>query len=223
MGPKAYILVNVNIFTKKEIYNNPVQDKIIKDEGDPEISLKLNRENFYLDFDQYFCHHDYKQKKYGKAFDMYFNYFFEPLDFYLYYNKDSSFCLIQTRTKVAIDFLKELNKTGDFDLQTVKIDYSKMYPIINEISGAWIADLKGDYLKTAGLFGHHVDKSEEFKQAAKEGEVSSLRLRFINENSKEEHAVGISRKGAIVLYDNFNQIEDEINLVIEIYNKLINI
>ncbi|MBO8169305.1 MAG: hypothetical protein H0Z35_09005 [Thermoanaerobacteraceae bacterium] len=221
--PKSYLICAVEKFYDDEFYQMPIQEALFEHEGEAVINYKLTRKDFYQGYDQYTCHHDYKHKKYGKVFNQFFTYYFEPVDFYMYYNRNKSILLIQTKTDIARDYIRILNSSKAFDCQPVPIDFAKMYPLITEVSGAWIADLKRTYLKTAGLFGPNVNKSEEFKIAAEEGEVSSLQLQYVSKLTKEEHTIAISKKSSIVLYDTFDMIEDELDLVLDVYETLINI
>lgn len=217
--PKAYLICDVEKFDS-DSYLIAIQEKLFEDEGQAEIKISLSDKNYYQEFDRYNCHHDYKHRMFGKVFGKTFHYYFEPKDFYMYYQRHNKLALIQTKTEIALDYIKRLTQSNHFDIKPVNINFVKMYPLITEITGGWIADLNQTYLKTAGYFGPNVNKSEEFKQAAQIGEVSSLQIKFLS-NFGEELYIGISKKGSIILYDTFERIEDEINVVMDVYNKLI--
>ena len=51
--------------------------------------------------------------------------------------------------------------------------------------------------------------------------MSSLRLVYVHPESGGELDVGISKKGSVTLYNTFDRVEDEIDVVLDIYNKLI--
>lgn len=218
---KAYLICDVKKFLK-DSHLIPIQLEAIEYEGNPEIKVSLRDQTFYKTFDRYDCHHDYKHKKHGRVFNRTFTYYFEPTDFYMYYKKDRNISLIQTKTDIGLDFIKTLTASDYYDIKAVNVNFVTMYPLITEITGGWIADLNQTYLKTAGYFGPNVNKSEEFKQAAEIGEVSSLLMKYVSPNSGEELTIGISKKGSVVLYDTFERIEDEIDVVLDIYEKLIN-
>lgn len=217
---KSYLICDVIHFHKTS-HQIPIQQEIFKTEGNPETSLNIIDHNYHKTFDRYSCHHDYKHNKFGKVYNQTFSYYFEPVNFYMYYDKDQRLALIGTKTDVAIDFIKKLSENGYHELHPVEINLALMYPLIMEIRGVWISNLNQTYLKTAGFFGPNVNKSEEFKQASEIGDVSSLRLVYVHPESGEELDVGISKKGSVTLYNTFDRVEDEIDVVLDIYNKLI--
>lgn len=219
---KAYLLCLSDKFNESD-FEISFQYDLLEDlvEGEPETYIKSYRKEFHLGFNQYKCHHDYKHNKSGRVFQQDFTYYFEPLDFYTYYCTDTNLTMIQTKTDVAIDFIQKLNETKEYDINPIEIDFEKMIPHITEIGGAWFANLKKAHLKSAGLFGPHVNKSEEYKEAAKEGNISSIQINFISGTNSKEYTVLISSRGTIVLYDTHETIEAEMELVKDIYNKLI--
>ncbi|MFD2628819.1 hypothetical protein [Oceanobacillus kapialis] len=218
--PKAFLLCETNKF-KKEDFLVPIQQSLFEEEGESVVSLNLNQDDFHLNFDQYLCHHDYVHNTRGRVFNKDFNYYLEPLSFYAYLKADEELLFTQTKTDAALDFISKLNNTKEFLLSPVSIDFKKMIPLITEVAGAWIADLKRTHLKTAGYFGPNVHRSEEYKEAAAEGNVSSIQMYYTSIKSGNEHYVAISKKGSIILYDTFPTIEEEIDMVYEIYSKFI--
>lgn len=217
---KTYLICQTQRFNKED-FLVPIQQKLIEDEGSSEISLRLNRSNFHLGFEQYICHHDFIHNKSGRVFNKIFTHYFEPLSFYTYYRDDLQLVFLQTKTDPALDFVQKINSTKHYQIDPIVIDFKKVLPLITEVAGAWIADLKRAHLKTAGFFGPNVHKSEEYKIAASEGNVSSIRMKYISDKDQNEYSVAISKKGSIVIYDTMSTVEDELDLVFEVFNKLI--
>src|SRR5690625_1011944 len=217
---KAFLVCQSKKFLQKE-YLIPIQKDLLDLEGKAEISIKPNHDNFHSSFGQYICHHDYLLNKKGKVFDKPFNYYFEPQDFYTYYNQDTGLTLIQTKTDAALDFINKMNRTDYFEIEPVDINFQKMIPLITEVAGAWIADLKRAHLKTADFFGSHVNKSEEYIEAASEGNISNIQMKYARSTDEKEYYIAISKKGSIILYDTLPTVEDELDIVMEVYNKFI--
>lgn len=222
LAAKAFFICNVNKFSEAS-YFRPIQQTVtgLENEGEPEIKVELRNNNFLLGFDQYDCHHDFKVKVFGKTYYKTFNYYFLPKDFYLYYSSNANLSIISLNTAIAKDFIKHLNESKEFDLNPVEVDFDYIAPLVSEMSGVWVSDLKRMHVKTAAYFGSYVNKSEEFIEAAKEGVVSSVQMKFIHPNTNEEHTIGISKQGTVTLYDSFERIEDELELVFIIFNELI--
>ncbi|MDY7044390.1 hypothetical protein RVS70_09250 [Virgibacillus sp. M23] len=225
MGAKSFLMCDVTRFNKRD-YMIPIQKDLFEQnedfEGESEITIKLINRDYHMEFDQYRCHHDFVHNKSGRVFNKSFTHYFEPIDFYTYYNENINLAFIQAKTEISLDFIHKLNLTKNYEMGPVNIDFRKMIPHITEVAGAWIADLKRAHLKTAGFFGPNVHKSEEYIEAASEGDVSSIQMKYISQKTKEEHFVTISKKGSIVLYETFPTIEEEIDIVYEIYDKFIN-
>lgn len=218
---KSFLVCKANRFNK-ENFIIPIQQKLFEDEGTSEVKIEMHKPNFYLGFDQFMCTYDYMHKKSGRVFNRNFNYYFEPLRFYAYFLEELNLVLVQTKGDAAIDFINKLNSTKSYDIQPVDMHFNKMIPLITEVAGAWIANLNRAHLKTAGLFGPNVHKSEEYIEAASEGNVSAIQMKYILDKSKVEYYVMISKKGSIVLYDTFDTIESEIELVYDVFSKIIN-
>lgn len=219
---KSFLICKTETFNEED-YLIPIQLKLdeLEDEGTAEASLKINQQDFHLGFNQYYCHYDYIHNKSGMVFNRLFTRYFEPLNFYTYHNRELKLAFIQTRTEAAIDFKKELNRTKLYNLSTVFMNFEKMIPLITEVAGAWIADLNRAHLKTAGYFGPDVHKSDEYIEAASEGNISSIMMKYIGDKTGIEHTINISKKGSLTIYDTLETIEEEIELVQEIYLKLI--
>lgn len=219
---KAYLVCDVEKFLQ-DSYLVPIQQQIeeLRTEGTPEIRIKLKDSIYCEGFARYNCHHEYIRKQHGIVYGQEFNYYFEPKDFYLYYSKDKELSLLQAKTEITLDFINHLNYSGYYSFNPIKINFVNMYPLITEITGGWVANLKKTFLKTAAYYGPNVNKSDEFIQAAKIGEVSHLQIKYVSPFSGEELTVGISSKGSVILYDSFERIEDEINIVLSIYETLI--
>jgi hypothetical protein len=219
MATKAYLLCDVKKFLENE-FSVPIQESLVEYEGEPEINIQLARKNFYNGFDQYRCHHDFKIKMYGKAFYKHFNYFFRPIDFYLYYNSNVKIALLSVGSKYGLDFIEKLNDYKHHEMTPIEVDFDYIRPKITEMSGVWVKINQAN-LKSAGFFGYHVNKSKEVEEAIKDGVLSSVLIKYIIPSTKEEHSILISKKGTIVLFDTYNQIEDELDIVMSVYNDII--
>lgn len=139
----------------------------------------------------------------------------------MFYNKSINLALISLKTAIALDFINKLNSYKLYNFTPVEIDFEYILPRINEMSGVWVSDLRRVNVKTIGFFGHHVNKSKEFEEISKEGNVSAVIIAYTNFKTREEHKIGISKKGTVTLYDTFNQLEDELEIIMALYNDII--
>lgn len=215
---KSFLICTVKSFYE-DSFMVPIQQSLIEHEGEPEIKI-TSTDNMIGNMACYECNYDKKVKVFGKVYNKNFNYYFVQKKFKLYYDKLNKLCLVAIKAELAHEYIDFLNKFGSYSLHPIEMDYTYMEPLIDEITAAWISGLKTTHVKTKGLYGNKVNKSEEFKEAILDGELSAMNIKFIA-HSGEEHLIGINKSGSIVLYDSFKTIESEIELVIALYNKLI--
>ncbi|MGE7947944.1 hypothetical protein [Lysinibacillus sp. NPDC093688] len=188
-----------------------------------EIQLKITPTsdvvlNHYKVFE---CNFDVKRNTLGKVYGLTFHSYLEPTEFKLYYSQTDQLCIIQTKSDIALSFIRELNRTQVFDLDPVEIKYENIMSKVDEISGAWIAGLKGRHLNAAGLFGVNVHKSPEYIEASSKGELSLIIIKYVNSSDQKEYSVGISHKGSIILYSKLETLRHELDFVYRIHEDLL--
>lgn len=197
------------------------QEKLPPETGEIQFEITPTGNTFLKDYKEYICKFDMKKNKTGKVYGIIFHSYLEPSEFKLYYNESESLCLIQTKTDVALSFIKELNRTKLFDLAPLKINFNHIRSRVDDISGAWIAGLKGKHLNSAGLFGYNVDKSPEYQDATSKGNISLIIIKYENPIDHLEHSIGISQKGSVILYSTLDKFHDEMEFVYKIYLDLL--
>lgn len=217
----VFLIGKANNFECQNFFK-PMQESLLNNiEGESSTSMKIKQKLFYKGLDQYDCHHDFKHNKKGRVFQRDFSYYFEPFDFLTYHNSNDGLTLVQIKTEIALDYVHQLNLSGYFNIEPVMMRFDKMIPYIHEIKGAWISELKGAHLKTAGYFGTNVNLSEEYKETAEEGKISSMVIQFISNKNGTEYTITLSNKGSIYISNKLDSIEDGLDLVLEVFNKLI--
>lgn len=200
---------------------------------DPEIIL-TDRAHFDLpssiSIDKYQMYIDVVVNKKGKVFHQKFHRYLEPNEFYSYHIKELDILVFGGSQKdVVKQFIYEMNTdpNSGLELENIEVDFKNLQPLIPVISGVWFGDMNKQYLRTAGYFGKHVDKSEEFKRALDDNaKISQLIFDYLFQN--ERYTVGITKDCSIILYsrikDRITKIPDiksEILLAAQIYNNFI--
>nr|WP_315058876.1 hypothetical protein [uncultured Lysinibacillus sp.] len=188
-----------------------------------EIELKITpTSDFVLNhYKVYECNFDVKRNKIGIVYGLTFHSYLEPTNFKIYYSQKDQLCIIQSKSDIALSFIKELNKTPMFDLTPLEIKFEHIMSKVDEISGAWIAGLKGRHLNATGLFGVNVHKSPEYQDASSKGELSLIIIKYDNPVDQKEYSVGISHKGSIILYNKLETLQHELEFIYRIYNDLL--
>lgn len=218
---KTYLICNLISFPNTASYLLSQQQTLLDDEGPAEIKFNLEQTNFFKSFNKYNAHHDFKVMKKGRIKNHNFDFFYEPLDFNFYIDTTRSIMLVRIKTDVALDFVSKFNDEKPFFIQPITINFQKIIAQINDISGAWFADLNKHHLKSAGYFGDGVDKSQEYQDAAKIGNISAINFKYPAKFNNEEYAVTISSKGSLYLRESLTDEKEELDVVLEIFDNLL--
>lgn len=224
MAAKSFVICNINKFLEEDFkfaYQADLFETTegMNDEGEQRIELNLDDRFNHIGVKRYNCTYDYIHKITGRVFNRVFHKYFEVFNFPIYLQKDTSLALIQLKTDTALEFTQHLNSIKEYSLDVMEVDFEKIIRNVPEISGAWVADLKGKHLKSAGLFGRNVHLSPEYQEAIKEGKISSMLITWIYE--KTEFKINISKKGSITLLNKVSSPEIELDIILKLYNDLI--
>jgi len=115
--------------------------------------------------------------------------------------------LVKTKKRVALDFVERLNtNTQGFRVEPTSVDFVALRPRLQLIRGAWFGSIRMPNISSAGVFGHHVDQSEEFQHAESVGELKNLLIEL--ELDGLTHQVMITADGGIVLYHAYQTDEE---------------
>lgn len=222
--PTSYTICDVEEFPDKDNFFVQSQHKLTQTDSiveDPKTSVNLHHKNYFNDFDRYNCEHEILQHKHGIANGAHFQKYREPHDFPAYYSIKQRIFIIKSSKSISNSFITTCNnKIGNFECKRLETDYEKIIPILSTISGAWFANLKTSFVKSAAYFGPHVDRSQEFKKAAEDGMISSLNVN--HPFNGEEHVTAITKDGSVVLYNNYINELTELKIVLNIFNKYLN-
>lgn len=121
--------------------------------------------------------------------------------------------LVRTKKNVGNDFIKRLNdKKPGFRAAPLLLDFNKLRPRLEFIKGAWFGAMKRPNLATTGMFGPHVDRSDEFKHAEASGELKNLIIELEVEDLT--HTTMLGSDGAIMLYKPYQTYQDELDVIL---------
>lgn len=153
----------------------------------------------------------------GRARGHTFREFVTPYRFRLFLNSSSNlafhYALVRTKKKVAHDFVRRMNqRQRGFDLVATRVDFGCLRPKLEYVKGAWFGSMRAANLSTTGLFGPHVDQSDEFQHAEMLGELSNLLVEVVD-GSDLAHSVMFTADGGIVLYRTYVDVEEELEIV----------
>jgi hypothetical protein len=178
-------------------------------------------------FEEYRVEHDFLvHLEYpGRARGQSFREYVTPYKFPLFLSQEAEepfpFALVRTKKKVAHDFVRRMNsEEPSFDLTATAVDFEVLRPRLAFVKGAWFGAIQAANLHTTGLFGEHVDQSDEFRHAESVGELRNLLVEVVDEGDLA-HSVMFTADGGIVLYKAYMTVEDELAVVRSVIRDLL--
>ncbi|MFC6038393.1 hypothetical protein ACFPYN_02885 [Paenisporosarcina macmurdoensis] len=163
MGNSFLICYLEEIISEEDFFQSQ-QKTLLDDEGPSELTYQQVVEQFYLGLNKYSAHNDLRVNSKGRTKNHVFNFYYQPYKFNFYLNQDTNLLLIRVKTDVATDFVGKLNSQKALIAFPIKINFQKFISQIENISGAWFADLKKNHLSSAGYFGKNVKEARNIKK-----------------------------------------------------------
>jgi len=216
---RSFALRLVNKETPEDERYVPSQMAIPGNNDDLDTHYKISHHNFLEGVNRYTAYHEIEVKKSGKANGSFFTSYYEQHEFSFYYDIKRSMINLRTNKAVSNSFVNALGLENDWP--KVPIDFAAMTPFLPAITGAWFCELKQQYVRSAGYFGQHVDRSDEFKKAAECGQISVLYINIAWPKGGPEYRVGITSEGSIVMSKHLDLEEKEIEIVSHVFDTYI--
>lgn len=224
----TYLICNSEKFSKEPL-NLEIQ-LTLKDEdgfnyfeGEPITKMEFDKKGYFQDLDSFRCHHEIKENVAGKVFGKNFKHYLKPYEFHTFHDEDSKLALIRLNSDAAIDFMETLNNKKVYKLKRKEVNFPYIISRVLEVSGLWVSEINNINLSSAGYYGKDVHRDEDVQEMIGNGEISYLQIKYTPINGNEELTIGISKKGSVTLYNRFDNIKDELEVVIDIYKKLLEI
>ena len=128
--------------------------------------------------------------------------------------------LVKTKKKVAAEFATRLNRhVAAFNVTPTEVDFAALRPRRTFIRGAWFGAMQARNILTTGVFGPHVDQSDEFRHAEMIGRLTNLMVEI--ESDPVAHTVMITRDGGIVLYNAYQTEDEEVAVAFDVLTSLL--
>jgi len=222
--PHVYHVFEVRRFPSRKKFGTTDQLQLLNDvDQNMETCttvIQLAAKNIVPGVARYDAEHEFlvRLQFLGRARGVRFQEFVSPYQFPVYLEERSgstpNSVLVRTKAKVAHDFVRRLNKgVPDFAATDRMVDFDKLRPLLGTVSGAWFRDIQAAYLSAAGVFGPHVDKSEEFQHAEQIGKLRALTVAY--PHGENTYSLMLTETGSIVV---FNAIEAEAHELELVFN-----
>lgn len=207
--PSSYVICLLKSLQNPQGYRCSTQTVLPGTEELPESWYERREESFtkvFISGDKvynvvrYRAYQDVQHNKTGRVFGRFFHWYLEPNEFDMYILNDLGLIVFGTGQNTVRAFIghMEREKESGFACDRIKVDFKRLQPLIPQICGAWIADIKKQYIKSIGCFGTHVDRSEEFKQAAEAGAISTLMFDYMH--PRQALKLSVTENGVIVFH-----------------------
>jgi len=194
---------------------------------EPRTYIKKSDDSFLRDFSLLSVNHDLKERQYGittvhvngEPKTVNFNDYLVPEKFNAFYSSESEIVIFQAAGATAKSAIKAINENTDkFELKEVPFNFSIANNYITEYKGAWFQDINAN-LSSIGMRGQDVQDDEYFEIMKQQGSFSNISFNFDYRHNK--HQIMITKYSGVVLYNKYENIEIELDIVAKVFQQLI--
>jgi len=148
-----------------------------------------------------------------------FREYLQPVDFHAYFHPTLNLVVFQAPKKVCKGVLGHLKeKHCGLELLEIEIDFSKILKLNSEYLGAWFRGVSSR-VQSANLSGNQIQDDNLFKNLQKDGILSNVTIPW--ECHGVVHPIMVTSRGGVVLIQNYQEIGMELQLVMDIQDKLL--
>jgi hypothetical protein len=222
--PKSYKICLVtkfatDKFTEKPLFVNS-QQSLDKIDRPPSTSIWKSRDEItFKDFQTYDIEHEREEEVFCRIGPREYNKIIRKGFIKAYHSENLGLLLLSGKKADILDFCK---KTKDFNfikIQTASIDMKKLLQKLAAVNLVWFRFRQGE-IHASALMGSHVESTPEFHKYEEAGDISTLSFYFqiLDGNL---HPVMVTQDGAIVLYQTYQNISDEVEIVLNVKQELL--
>lgn len=146
-----------------------------------------------------------------------------PNNFNVYYFDGLNYIFVDAPKKIANSFVKDLEEQyGEFfEFENVNFNFLRIsQEDTYNAKGAWF-NTNQVTVTSKAFYGNEIIDDNEIEDALRENRISYFMVRF--DIGNQANTVGISRNGAIVIYNNCPTDEDYIQLAVLAFYEVINL
>lgn len=148
-----------------------------------------------------------------------FREYLQPVDFHAYFHQSLNLMFFEAPKKVCRGVINHLReKPCGLDLSEVEVDFSKILQLKSEYLGAWFRGVSSR-VQAAGLSGNQIQDDNLFKNLQQVAVMSNVTIPW--EYNGVEHHVMVTSRGGVVLIQNYQDIGIELQLVMDIQDRLL--
>ena len=223
-----YLLDRFPMLEPGQSVRNQIQMTFFGADEDVETTITLETEKFEQSLDLLRVKSEIKHSTMGfikvveddgrRRYD--FSEYLEPVDFPAYRDSGRKLLLFQAPKKVCKGVVANLrgNPCG-VDLAEVQVDFGKVLAECSEYLGAWFKGVSAR-VRAASLSGDQIQEDALFRSLLAKGDLSGVTVPWVYGGA--EHRIMVTRRGGIVLVQDYrNNLGLELNLVLDVYERLL--
>ncbi len=172
----------------------------------------------YLDFSTYTIEHELEQDILCRIGSKTYSKIIRKCIIKTYYSKGTNLLLLSGKKADIWDFCRKTNDFQDVKLSTIKVDMKKLLRKLASVKLVWFNFPQGP-IHASALMGSGVERTPDFKKYKEIGDISTLSFHF--EILDSLHPVMVTGDGAVVLQENYENISDEVKIVIMVKKELL--
>jgi hypothetical protein len=190
-------------------------------EDPPRTELTYKGTSQELGINVYTALHEFIVNETGRAYNVTFTRYIKTRQFPVYYHRGLKLLLIKTNKDVAQSAMKQLVRVAGISGERRRIDLESIKAHINRFTGGWWRVEDSSNVRSQALFGSSIDRDQRFDRASAEGKM--FNVRFDHDYQSEIFHIGVSDDCNIVIYNEGLSTQLEIELVLDIKAKLLDI
>jgi len=186
-------------FPQSKIFK--ARDKVVKD-----------------DFIKYLIEHEMEECALGRFNEEIFNKYIRREYIHSFQSDSLQLFILNGKKRFVIDFCKKTKEWNYILLKTIQINMGSLLEKLPHVKGVWFS-FKNGLIRASALMGANIEATNDFKKYNTEGEISTLSFHFDYDGFT--HPIMLVNDGTVVLQSNYQEVSQELDLVLEIKRQLI--
>ena len=217
----SYRLLKASAFPDIKVdYSVPSQLSYLADKEVPATHIQRQHIPLQEGLESFYITHQLIVHQFGRAQNVEFVEYAAEFHLWAYYRQADGLLLIQGNKDSVADLCYTLNSRAseDFSLQNYEVDFQKLEPHLEVISGSWFR-YKAVSLHAMGIFGNHVDTTAEYQTAKTLGTQTAIN--FYHTFLGADIPLQITRNAIVVIQANIESLPLEVEIVLDVKKTLL--
>ncbi len=224
---KSYKITHIHKFDSSSFTAKPfIFAKQLQIEGTlPGPQTKIYSAGYspgFRDYEPFEIEHEYGMHIYGRLYDdgRSFSKIIAQSHIHAYVSPAENTLLLCGKKADVLDFCRRTEEMNEIQLSTIQIDMTALQERLPEVRGVWFR-FRGGFIHAKAFMGQQIQDTSEYKQAAAEGDISTLSFYYQDPRNALMHPTQITEDGAVVLQKNYGSVGEELDFVLHVRQELL--